>query len=86
MSIASSYSSSSSHLGWVNPIGGGGRLGLVWWGQDAQIFMWYFWGVLGTQTWIFGLWRGRQISLGLFGGFGLAWHFGHHDHASFLVS
>ena len=32
----------------------------------------------------FGLWRERQISLGLFGGFGLAWHFGHHDHASFL--
>ena len=51
MSIVSShFLISSSHHGLINLIEGGGRLGLVWWGQDAQILMWNFWGVLGTKT------------------------------------
>ena len=53
-----------THLGLVNPIGGGGQHVLVVWGQDAQNFMWYlwkgvggFWGSWGPKELWTGLWR-----------------------------
>ena len=74
MWLVSFFISNHSHhhiMGWLTLLGVvgsvclwcGGRMPKTLCGTFGGVLT-VFGGVLGTQTWIFGLWRGRQISLG----------------------